>query len=295
MGPVRVVNMRGRELEVVGSSLEWVSVVVLEHPHPPPDLHIPVTISNCRVMLRSDWEFLWDQLKSTVAVLAYLSRTAALESPPPLGQESHLYYRLALADEVAEPAEMPEQWRGSGATTMSPPLLPIVPAGDEMNHFVLRQLMEDIGRLTPKDEQEHVRIIRALAALDSLPVAARGQLGAHILERFNDLPSGADEVRWSFRLIRQSAGEGPQVLIATCSGSESEAVRDAFKWRVELAHDEWAKSGFAPTPPFTVGVMMSASERVDRPWHATIVAIEGAPYLDEVTLEIFRQFWFPDR
>jgi hypothetical protein len=54
------------------------------------------------VLLRRDWEFLFEQLKSTRAVLGYLERVAG--EAWELGREAARYFRLAQADEAAEPS-----------------------------------------------------------------------------------------------------------------------------------------------------------------------------------------------
>jgi hypothetical protein len=51
-------------------------------------------------LTRRDWDFLFDQLRSTTAVLDYLFRAAAA-SPVPLGDEPARYYQLAAADAAA--------------------------------------------------------------------------------------------------------------------------------------------------------------------------------------------------
>jgi len=103
-GPVSLINARGRRLEVNGAGLAWVVVVVLEHPDVPEGIDPPVADqpNPSVVLLRREWEFLFEQLKSTRAVIRYLLRVAG--EPEELGTEVMRYFQLAQADEEAAPA-----------------------------------------------------------------------------------------------------------------------------------------------------------------------------------------------
>jgi hypothetical protein len=99
---VPLTNGRGRSSEVDGRALRWIAVVVVEHSRAPEDVVIPVndTPHPSVVLLRRDWEFLFDQLKSSHAVSRYLERVAG-ESIA-LGEEIVRYFQLAHADAAAE-------------------------------------------------------------------------------------------------------------------------------------------------------------------------------------------------
>jgi hypothetical protein len=100
--PTTLRNLRGREIEIVGAQLKWLAAVVIDHANPPPDFvpTVPPTGLPSLTLLRRDWEFLFDQLRSTHAVVQYLHRAGALD-PVPIGQEPVRYYELAQADEDA--------------------------------------------------------------------------------------------------------------------------------------------------------------------------------------------------
>jgi hypothetical protein len=77
-------NLRGRQITVDGELLQWVAVVVVDHPSPPrrytPELSnskLPVV-----VLLRRDWELLFEHLPSTHAVVGYIERVVAEEAVP---------------------------------------------------------------------------------------------------------------------------------------------------------------------------------------------------------------------
>ncbi|RPF39314.1 hypothetical protein [Streptomyces sp. TLI_185] len=129
MVPADMVNGRGRFLSVDANAYEWIAVFLLDHPHVPdatvvtwPPVGLPAI-----ALTRRDWDFLFDQLRSTTAVLDYLFRAAA-DPVIPLGQEPLRYYEFAAADAEASPAEVDTGLVGPGGTLFSAPLLPQVPA-----------------------------------------------------------------------------------------------------------------------------------------------------------------------
>jgi hypothetical protein len=132
LGPIELTNARGRTIEVDGSKLRWLSVVVIDHPSPPGEMPVPSYDPSVPavVMLRRDWDFLFEQLKSTHAVVGFLERVVA--DPVALGEEPARYYQLALDDHEAEPSAIDPPFVGGGRT-VSAPLLRwprIRPTGD---------------------------------------------------------------------------------------------------------------------------------------------------------------------
>jgi len=64
--PAALTNLRGRTIDIDGSDHRWLVVVVIDHPGPPGGLQPPLAEAHPSVvLLRRDWEFLFDQLKST--------------------------------------------------------------------------------------------------------------------------------------------------------------------------------------------------------------------------------------
>ena len=107
-------NARGREIEIGADDRQWLGVVVIDHPSPPEDLELELkgSTKDLVVLLRRDWEFLFDQLKSTHAVVEYLRRVSGeiIE----LGSEPLRYYDLAQADAEAEPDPVDPALLGGG-------------------------------------------------------------------------------------------------------------------------------------------------------------------------------------
>ena len=112
---IKAVNARGREIEIGGDDRSWLGVVVIDHPSPPEELDLALdgSTEDLVVLLRRDWEFLFDQLKSSHAVVEYLRRVSGeiIE----LGTEPVRYYQLAQADARAQPDPVDPALLGAGA------------------------------------------------------------------------------------------------------------------------------------------------------------------------------------
>ncbi|MFE9483686.1 hypothetical protein ACFYNM_34465 [Streptomyces spororaveus] len=86
--PADMANGRDRILRVDGNAFEWIAVFLLDHPHVPRDTVVtwqPLGMPAI-ALTRHDWDFLFDQLRSTTAVLDYLPRAAGGPAVP-LGDE----------------------------------------------------------------------------------------------------------------------------------------------------------------------------------------------------------------
>lgn len=144
---ITAVNARGREIEIGADDRRWLGVVVIDHPSPPDDLDLKLegSADDLVVLLRRDWEFLFDQLKSTHAVVEYLRRVSGeiIE----LGTEPLRYYDLAQADAEAQPDPVDPALLGSGGIHASAPLLPLAPvASEDRNaHRLVRMILEDVA------------------------------------------------------------------------------------------------------------------------------------------------------
>lgn len=161
--------------------LRWLSAVVIDHPSSPPDVSVPPFDPSAPavVMLRRDWDFLFDQLKSTHAVVAYLERVVA--DPVALGEEPARYYRLAIADHEAKPGPI-DPALGGGGRTMSAPLLPMVARPEDRRPSLLvRSIFEDIA-ITPAPDIDEADRLAALAEVDRLPVNHRADIGRFLEE-----------------------------------------------------------------------------------------------------------------
>ena len=113
-------------MEIDGNAYRWLVLVVIDHEEVPEETMPSLREAKypAAVVLRRDWEFLFDQLKSTHAVAQYFERVAGKELA--LGDEPLRYYGLAQADASATPAAVLPELLGVGEL-FSTPLLPIAP------------------------------------------------------------------------------------------------------------------------------------------------------------------------
>jgi hypothetical protein len=122
-------------------------VVIIDHDTPPDNVSaysetVPIPYV---VILRREWDFLFDQLRSTTAVVDYLHRIAGHLVAP--GKHATHYYELALADERTPPdferSGIPASLNDPELRT-SRPTLPLEPASaaDEYGARMYRQILD---------------------------------------------------------------------------------------------------------------------------------------------------------
>lgn len=269
--PCVLTNERGRELLVDGPAIDWQPVVVVDHPSPPAD-YVP-NAGSVLVLLRRDWEFLFEQLKSTDQVLRYVKRVRG-DDRLSLGHEPVRYYELAAADEAAPPNEVDPRYLLPGSTRLSHPLLPYAPAGheSELEHVPLRVLMEDVARSSlPEGVPEGDRV-QVLAAVDATPVAYRRELGADLLRWLEECSRVTDPEQWMWR-SRNLRIPGRPALIFTATTRFTDLTLPAFRSLVMLRHQEW-REVMPEGHPLSVGLLITPS-RHGRPWDTTMVAVRG--------------------
>ena len=290
-------NARSRAIEIDGKDYRWLVVVVVDHPSVPygivPDAsmcHNPAV-----VMTRRDWEWLFNQLKSTHAVADYLDRVAG--EMIDLNSESMRYTELALADLKAPPGPVEFEFAGEGSQHVSAPLLPLQPVAveDRQAHLVVRTIFEDIAVTAMSPDFDEARRIQTLAELDRLPIAHRAEIGKLMLSGLQDVATtqnGATE--WRLRRIVTPAtlSAKTQLAFGVCSHL-SEMHRDLFGAWVQLRHHELHEQLAPETRDelTTIGVLLT--NRIDglRPWDTTMFATTGDLRLDDDQLVAFRGVW----
>jgi len=292
IGTTTFVNGRGRMIPLDGSKVSWVGAVILDHDAPPdgviPDLNgvgLPTV-----AILRRDWEFLFDHLRSVSAVVDYFHRVAS-DDPRPLGEEPIRYFELAAADEEAA-KEGPEPWAHQlGGTSASAPLLPKAPvsSADATGHAVFRVILEDIAE-APFDRDEVDRL-HLLSLIDRLPVINRAELGRLLLAHLRDVsqvPVGV--TRWRHRRIIQD--RRLHLTFGTCS-QFSETHREAFRQWTMLRHQEVVEAGITPEGEmlWTVAVLLTPRFDGYRLWDTTVFAIHGALDLSAGERAAIRAMW----
>ncbi len=175
-------NGRGRTVTVDGNRLNWTALVVIDHDDPPNGITPPSQAGAVPavVLLRRDWEFLFDQLQSTHAVVQYLTRCAG--QPIELGREVVRYYDLAEANVNTAPSPLDYTFLGPATLHWSSPLLPRAPAGqeDRTAYAMFRLILEDLAASAVNQPAD---VLDFIAAVDSVPVAHRAGLGRLLLEQ----------------------------------------------------------------------------------------------------------------
>ena len=286
--PAEMVNARGRTLPIRGAEYEWFSVVILDHPALPSDLELQVPASGI-ALARQDWDFLFDQLKSTHAVAQYLKRVVG--NPVKLGREAVRYYQLALADADTEPSQLDRRFVLLGSETFSAPQLPLAPAAvdDADAHRLFRSILEDIAmtHLTSATEERRVRV---LAELDRLPVAQRANIGNYLLDGFEDVLGCEDGVLWHLRRVTGGL-ENSQLAFGVCSQFDPD-IQSAFRAWVELRHWELSKRiGPGSEELVTAGVLLTPRLDGLRPWDTTMCAVAGDLGLTPESLSDYIEVW----
>jgi hypothetical protein len=274
--------------------LEWCRVVVIDHPNAPDGIVVrgeAYGSLSLVVLLRRDWDFLFDQLRSTSAVVDYLFRVAGDESHN-LGHEPARYFELAKADDEAVETNGPAEWTKSlDIPTFSRPILPTIPASnmDEAGATVFRLILEDIAETRfERDESDRLKI---LSMLDRYPVCERAELGRLLLTHLDDVVATTTGVKWQFR--RTILDDGYlQLAFGACS-SFSELHREAFGQWAMLRHQEFSQFR-EPDDSHehrTVAVLLTPREDRARLWDTTSFTVFGDLGHSEEEIARMRSLW----
>lgn len=288
--PHQITNLRGDDVKIQAEDFNWIGVIIVEHGNVPAK-YVPETSNEmCVVLLRADWEFLWDQLKSTVEVIRYLHRVVQY-GPSVLGIEPIRYYELALADEASPETEFTHEWIARGGFKQSTPLLPLAPAGQKIHHFVFRQILEDLAQIPSPPGFNRLQVLRSLAIIDSLPISLREEWGPLLVENLLTPPESKGGIRWWARRITRNEINSPQILFITCSTPINEIIQDAFEMRVRLVHDQWLETlGNAGATP-TIALLLTPSLRPPRPWEIAMVETNSSSRLPTRERRQYERFW----
>jgi hypothetical protein len=289
VGTIQLTSRRSQTTTIDGNAIRWIPVVVIDHPTLAAAEGTSPDLSGANpgvVLLRRDWDFLFEQLKSTAAVVAYFDRVAG-ESIP-LGNEPVRYYELAQADERTPPAAINTALFGGRGRRVSAPLLPMAPAEVEAQRM-MRLVLEDIAVAGLSQSSEPDRL-RLLAELDCLPNAYREETGrflAAALEEVSHPAPGTTEWR-----LRQLAGPNESVLLGfgACSAVMSEDIQATFSAWVNLRHHEFQQATGVIDGLTTVAILITP--RPDgRQWDTTVGSLEGDLALTAEDLELFISLW----
>lgn len=291
VAPAEFINGRGRQLTVDGNDYRWLAVVVIDHPEPPDATHTDLDTGDLPVvaLLRRDWDFLFNQLRSTRAVLDYLFRVAALP-PRPLGDEPVRYYELAHADFVAPPTAFDSAWLGPDAVTRNCPTLPREPMGTTRHraHTMIRLACEDIANSPLPDLREHERL-QALADIDALPVALRSEWGELLVDMLFDVADVPDDtVKWRFR--RFLTAEARQLVFGAATRYGEDVAEGARCW-VHLRHHEFQQAEGLDDDRVTLLVLLTPRRDGLRLWDTSVFRVAGATQPTSADLDYYHRFF----
>jgi hypothetical protein len=295
-GPQGLTNLRGTRIEIDTPKCDWFTVAVLDHPDPPDD--VTPSVQDARhpavVLLRRDWEFLFDQLKSTHAVVQYFRRVAGDDCE--LGHEPVRYYDLAQADADATPETFPAGL-AQGGEIFSGPLLPMAPAADDdrQAHEIVRTMFEDIAvtHLTSASELDRLRI---LAELDRLPVIQRAEIGRFVLRAMQEVTEHGlgNGVFWRLRSVRGNAAV--HLGFGACSRPYSDEIAHGFRLWLQLRHHDVLAITKDVERLTSVAVVLTPRTDGRRPWDTSVAAVSGPEEFEpEVLAKLRELFPGPER
>lgn len=275
-------NLRDRPVVVATNRVDWVPIVVLDHPTPPWDI-VPDDDGKgpFLAMLRRDWEFLWNELRSASAVVDYVHRVAS-DPPIELGAETHRFLELAGKDLVAPPSDLPPWMATNGTVKTSVPMLPTGPASalDELGFKVFQRMLEDIAS-TDFTGAEADRIW-LLAMVDRVAVAERAALGRLLLRRLiacSDSDDGALRVEHRLLYLDHGNLHLSFTTMGRLTGYDQELWRNWFLHRRQRFLQEAEAKG--PVWPWSAGVLLTPSPIAgERLWDTTVIATNGPPDFD---------------
>lgn len=274
---ISMVNGRGRTIELSGSDVSWAGVVLIDHPAEL-DIELNELTCNCAfvVLTRAEWEFLFDQLRSTASVVDYVHRVGVPGHK--LGEEALRYYELAHADMKAPPGQIDPAVLGRGRR-VTVPRLPKLPAGrdDPEGHAMIRTICEDVA-LTDWSSTNEMDRIMLLGAIDGLLPAQRSGVGRYLLDALGAARSYAgDGVKAQARTILPAHGEPWLGFMVT--NRYDEIIRNGVESWVMLRHSQ-RRDVTDWTSALTVGVLLTPRRDGYRPWDTTIIGVKGEATLD---------------
>jgi hypothetical protein len=290
--PAMLTSLRGRTIEIVGAQYQWMSVVIVDHDDPPGGVVPRLDDSECPAvaMLRRDWEFLFDQLKSTSAVAEYCVRVA--DEPVEIGTEPARYYQLAQADHNAPQEPIDPRLTVPGHPVVSTPKLPLAPAAsDDLSaHRMVRTVLEHIAvtRLMHAKEED---VLRMLSELDRLPVSSRAAFGRFLIDAIWEAKNSEDHaIVWRYKSLRGNQGQA-HLAYAACNRPHDQMIEAAFHLWVRLRHHEVVSVTGDQENLTTVGVLLTPREDETLPWDTTVAAVSGNMGFTASEIESAREIW----
>ncbi|MDN0193509.1 hypothetical protein [Streptomyces sp. S.PNR 29] len=289
--PAEFENGRGQTLTVDGNDYQWIGVVVLDHDRIPDDTVVDCALPGlpCVALARRDRDFLFDQLRSTTAVVNYLFRVANMDSVA-LGDEPVRYYDLAAADADAPPGEISPEVAELGGIHFSVPLLPQAPVGSDRAHRVMRLILEDIAISPLGQHMSEANRLLLLSEVDELPVGARAEWGQLLLDMLREVRQvPPSHCKWRWR--RSIDPSGTRQMIFGCATRFGPDIQAAFQSYVLLRHHELHQQTGLADQTATLGVLLTLRTDGTRPWDTTLLRTEGDNQLTPEEVKQYSALW----
>lgn len=275
-------NLRDRSVRLPGNTIDWVPVVILDHPAPPDVIPEREPDKHGLILLRRDWEFLWGQLRSVAAIVDYAHRVAN-DDRIPLGTEASRYFDLADRDTRAE-SEPVEPWmaRVSEIRQISGPRLPREPVdtSDVVGHDVFHRILEDIAATDfTGDEQTRIEV---LALIDQVAATHRAELGRTLLRRIDHCAlAPADTLLAQHRVV--FIDRGRLHLAFSVYSQFTGHHRRLYETWLLLRRQEFLQTSGADGPdyPWSVGVLLTPRPDGRRLWDTSVFATNSGPAYDQ--------------
>lgn len=290
--PKTLHNARGRSIHVDAAVFAWVGVVIIDHDQPPEHISPVSSTPSLAVvaLLRREWEFLFDQLRSITAVGAYIHRVKGDEVAP--GEHVPHYFELANADlEATRNADTNKHYPAL-AQHFSYPLLPREPASslDTAGAALYRQMLEDVA--TSSWDRPELDRLNVLHMLDQHPVLERAAIGRRLLDQLR-IAQDALNGETRFEPRRYWLGDNHLHLAFGVLNHLSGHHQAVFRGWTMLRHHEWI-SGLpadAVDACRTVAVLLTPRHDGLRPWDTTMYVLFGEIDVDEEELEAYRRIF----
>ena len=291
--PQTMTSLRGVPHEIVADRFDWLSVIIIDHDTPPPDLIVdPSTKHPAIVLLKSDWDFLFNHLRSTFAVVRYLRHAVQFEAIE-LGTEWIRYGHFAFEASLEPESTIDPRLLIKGAVPYHSPLLSLTPAteDDGTAQAFYRMILDEVALIMMSDPDLGADArLDVLAELDALPVSMRSAVARYILDSITELSEEIPEgVKWLTRTIRGTA-DGTQLMYGACS-MQFEGYRDFLQSRLIFRHHDLRAEAGPENCQATLAIILTPRRDGTRPWDVTICRIAGEVEIDAGEAQAKRDFW----
>jgi len=255
----------------------WMAVVILDHPLVPKGIELPQS-SNTLWITTPDWQALHAQLRSTAAVISYVTRALKCGLHPPLGDEEARYLALAQADQ--------EAYGGPTSVPMLP--LRVLDQHDALHAALVGDLIDRVwpqdGPLTWREPDEYRLIVERL---DRIPPAMRATVGKKLVATLQAAIEAND--RRSF-LVYDTSQEARLLFVCDVlhDGDREDRLMAEIALLASVRQQQALESGADPGG-ITLAVGILNSDR-GRQYSFAFVSTPAPPVPGELRAQIERDY-----